>query len=843
MACSRWARPSASTRDLTRSYHVFQAKGSQYTGPDSRKTAKTANPRDVPVPNIRFIAPTPDVSASASSPAPVPAPAIRMTPAAAEDGRRGLERYRAARWAELGRGLEVCVEEPELLGQEEGTGKTVVELDARADGREGEGEGDKVRSFVSRGKSPVPSPTLDVHTSRVQALAQQYDARRQDAPMQQMQTYSECEGAWDVTSRAAASVRGYCIDTRVWRVSTHASGCEPPSSMSGYVPPPSSSPSYRRTPHPEALQLAWYLQRAGPDADAAGRVPPQRQRGVLNRPTHAQAQVSTSTEGAVPAQYAHLPHATPPLSSNSGADNHCCATVETVDTQYAGCSGAFAWDAVEAGLELEPELALPFQRTKEGTRMPGSITQWQVELYASIQPATILSNPLRTPPLFLPPSTTCSCHPTPHNFPLVTLSRRLLYSPSISFHSWRGALATLCTIYTHYRHGFSYSNRSCILLLALPHSTRVTFHTPKTPILENFVTCVANRVLTVVHHTYREQPRMWHYSRDKESSRASYFDLDLFDRSVLRGGEGPNLDQAHTREGISSVRNPGLWWSTLFKAHNLNHLQTIASFSSLLHNDLRNITTGKLLARIIKSFSYFDLLRARMVCKLWNAVIKEDPEIAQLLYKKPCRFIIDYSEFSDLDECEQSGDPVVIHPALQIMSYCMGEDIDTAAIYHPNDLHLFPVINLDIAHDFATRPTVTQVFIRPKENFGGRTGFRGPFCAKVTNARGVTVLNVLQAIVTECLVIDSPVLRLHYPAGAEEGVVTDDMVGEALQAVILPDGRRIGEWLNKADYLEGFRGYEGLEATRKGLRVNALVRLHLQPVKGEFLGPKRAAER
>ncbi|KAJ7852234.1 hypothetical protein B0H13DRAFT_2398843 [Mycena leptocephala] len=164
----------------------------------------------------------------------------------------------------------------------------------------------------------------------------------------------------------------------------------------------------------------------------------------------------------------------------------------------------------------------------------------------------------------------------------------------------------------------------------------------------------------------------------------------------------------------------------------------------------------ELLARVLKFLAYFDILRASVVCKLWNGVIRGDPEIAQLLYKTICRSITDDSEFSELDEFDDSGDPVVIHPALQIISYSMGGNIQTAAIYHrspaPGErLHKykFSVIDLGIAHDFATRPTVTQVFVKPKVDFGGRTGVSGAFCAKATNARGVTVLDVLQALVRD----------------------------------------------------------------------------------------------
>ncbi|KAJ7872441.1 hypothetical protein B0H13DRAFT_2669428 [Mycena leptocephala] len=78
-----------------------------------------------------------------------------------------------------------------------------------------------------------------------------------------------------------------------------------------------------------------------------------------------------------------------------------------------------------------------------------------------------------------------------------------------------------------------------------------------------------------------------------------------------------------------------------------------------------------------------------------------------------------------------------------------------------------------------------------------------------TNARGVTVLNILQAIV-----------RRNLYTGRKEK----------------------GKWLNKADRLEGFRCYEGLEATRDGLQVNAVARLSSQPLAGEFFGPKQGSE-
>ncbi|KAJ6496012.1 hypothetical protein C8R45DRAFT_1211721 [Mycena sanguinolenta] len=245
----------------------------------------------------------------------------------------------------------------------------------------------------------------------------------------------------------------------------------------------------------------------------------------------------------------------------------------------------------------------------------------------------------------------------------------------------------------------------------------------------------------------------------------------------------------------------------------------------------------ELLGKILRRLAYFDILRASLVCKFWNAVINEDPRIAESLHRMTCRVI---AEHFDLGEWDESGEPVAVHPALQIMSYSMGEKIETAVIHRsmqatldsPNGMLQFPIIDLTIANDFATRPTVTQIFVKTARDF--RANLTGPFWAKATNARGVTVLDVVQAVVRECLKLDSPVLSVPRVA-----TLTDDMVEEAMKAVITPDGKRIGRWLNKADCLQGFRRYEGLTAIREGLRVNAAVNLRFQPVKDEFRKPRK----
>ncbi|KAJ7830706.1 hypothetical protein B0H13DRAFT_1915807 [Mycena leptocephala] len=265
----------------------------------------------------------------------------------------------------------------------------------------------------------------------------------------------------------------------------------------------------------------------------------------------------------------------------------------------------------------------------------------------------------------------------------------------------------------------------------------------------------------------------------------------------------------------------------------------------------------ELLARTVKFLAYFDILRAGMVCKLLNAIVREDPEIAELLHKRTCRSMAG-CPFELCGETE-SSEAAVVHPALQFMSYCMGEEIETAAIFrsgaetdtHPNSLQKFPIIELGNSARLRYTPychtDVHQITKRVQRNGPGR---------RELSTRGAsTVLDGLQAIVRECavtystpdfgmkvmirLVIDSPVLTLPRTS---DGLVTDDMVGQAFQAAFTSEGVRRGKWLNKAHCLEGFRRYEGLEAVRKGLRVNAVMILGSQPSEDEFFRPKADSE-
>ncbi|KAJ7857865.1 hypothetical protein B0H13DRAFT_1902111 [Mycena leptocephala] len=115
--------------------------------------------------------------------------------------------------------------------------------------------------------------------------------------------------------------------------------------------------------------------------------------------------------------------------------------------------------------------------------------------------------------------------------------------------------------------------------------------------------------------------------------------------------------------------------------------------------------------------------------------------------------------------------------------------------------------------------------------------------AKATNVRDVTVLDVLQAIVREAH--DPRVQMFGYRLASLDTTKhqrRDRHGGPSVAGSLYTGRKEKGKWLNKVDYLEGFRRYEGLEATRDGLRVNAVAPLSSQPVAREFLGPKQGSE-
>ncbi|KAJ7927364.1 hypothetical protein B0H13DRAFT_2653571 [Mycena leptocephala] len=91
---------------------------------------------------------------------------------------------------------------------------------------------------------------------------------------------------------------------------------------------------------------------------------------------------------------------------------------------------------------------------------------------------------------------------------------------------------------------------------------------------------------------------------------------------------------------------------------------------------------SELLAKVIQSLPYFDIVRAGMVSKLWSSVVREDPIISKLLHKK--------ASFIESSSHDTDSTDVAVHPALQLMVYIMRDSIRAAVIcaHEGKDVHI-----------------------------------------------------------------------------------------------------------------------------------------------------------
>ncbi|KAJ7667434.1 hypothetical protein B0H17DRAFT_254379 [Mycena rosella] len=342
------------------------------------------------VPSIRLIVPTPDVSA-ASFAAASPATSIRMTPAVHKKSVRTHADFNdivrrvggtstAASSVGVGRGWEVRVDEQtggsgsvrgagywgaDEEGEDGGEGMVLIKKRGKTRGRvdgvfgdvtnsaptqEGkerdgkdkwwnltrgrkdpkEKEG-KVLGFVRRGKSPAPSPTLDAHVpTRVQALAQQYDARQQP---QQHPTQAQ-QQAQQPDARMQMCLPGEpdCTLDMVDVPSVRGRGV-----LRDLPPQQQQQPFPQTQTHTQKRYNSLGASSALASAPPAQMRPGEYQRsvsaGLLNRPTHMQ--------GGVPAQYAHLPGAAAPYATLTRAETYTYAP-PSADAEYTSASASQA---------------------------------------------------------------------------------------------------------------------------------------------------------------------------------------------------------------------------------------------------------------------------------------------------------------------------------------------------------------------------------------------------------------------------------------------------------------------------------------------------------------------
>ncbi|KAJ7831271.1 hypothetical protein B0H13DRAFT_2371493 [Mycena leptocephala] len=125
-------------------------------------------------------------------------------------------------------------------------------------------------------------------------------------------------------------------------------------------------------------------------------------------------------------------------------------------------------------------------------------------------------------------------------------------------------------------------------------------------------------------------------------------------------------------------------------------------------------------------------------------------------------------------------------------------------------------------HDFATRPTVTQVYVKAKGDMT-TSGMRKPFLVCPFPA----LSGPFKGIVTVCLVKNTPLMTFRQDEIDRYG--GDAVAAMKWNAAFAPDGTKIGRWLNNAYFLGKLKYYHGLDATREGLRLHAAVRLRENP--------------
>ncbi|KAJ7658511.1 hypothetical protein B0H14DRAFT_3179391 [Mycena olivaceomarginata] len=104
---------------------------------------------------------------------------------------------------------------------------------------------------------------------------------------------------------------------------------------------------------------------------------------------------------------------------------------------------------------------------------------------------------------------------------------------------------------------------------------------------------------------------------------------------------------------------------------------------------------SELLAKVIQSLPYFDILRAGMVSKLWSSVVREDPIISKLLHKKACFMYIPHFKLWYTSWGIQFGPPVICPPS-----------IDTSSL--GCRMNAFPMVDLPAWNDFCDPTQLRQ---------------------------------------------------------------------------------------------------------------------------------------
>jgi len=145
--------------------------------------------------------------------------------------------------------------------------------------------------------------------------------------------------------------------------------------------------------------------------------------------------------------------------------------------------------------------------------------------------------------------------------------------------------------------------------------------------------------------------------------------------------------------------------------------------------------------------------------------------------------------------CSLFYESAQLHPAVQMISYYMGDDVSDADFLFSGR----KLVRLKIANDFISMPTVTMATIQvPDKPRGARNGFK----VKVKNSKGVKLIDLFRGI-------------------AEESSREVCGGGPEIEA-----RRLFGETITRTTLLGDHRYYEGMSgAMRTGLGLSAEVRL------------------
>ncbi|KAJ7066246.1 hypothetical protein C8F01DRAFT_697068 [Mycena amicta] len=168
----------------------------------------------------------------------------------------------------------------------------------------------------------------------------------------------------------------------------------------------------------------------------------------------------------------------------------------------------------------------------------------------------------------------------------------------------------------------------------------------------------------------------------------------------------------------------------------------------------------ELLVKIFIHLPYFSLLRLLRVCKLWNTIVTDDPELGVLLFKRMSTSTVPVGlnnakepgeEYVTID-MSPASEPVEFHPCFHHATYSVGGNLSRVIFYEP--LGILPtegkhvsLTDTKIADDFITIPVVTMLKLKIPGQFSPDGLSIFSTTVKIKNAKGVRVMDLWKTLV------------------------------------------------------------------------------------------------